>query len=199
MVIHQIFPTAIGRFELETPINKKELKFINSLQTTSNVGNCTSTENYLLEYKQLARLKKFFQESVDQYLSEIIDPQQDVKLRITQCWANYSKTDQWHHAHAHANSFLSGVFFAQSDPETDKINFLKNIFRQINLPPKNFNAYNSESWWFEAVPNTLLLFPSYVTHEVPPVSVESTRISISFNTFPVGIIGSKNTLTELKL
>lgn len=199
MIINQIFPTALGRFVLEKPLNKKELGFITSLQASENVGNKSSTENYLLEFKQMTRLKKFFQESVDQYFREVYDPLHDVKLRLTQCWANFTKQGQWHHAHSHSNSFISGVFFAQTDPASDRINFMKSRHKQLSMPPKNYNPFNSDIWWFEALPNTLILFPSELTHEVPPVTADITRISISFNTFPVGTLGNKENLTELIL
>jgi hypothetical protein len=43
----------------------------------------------------------------------------------------------------------------------------------------------------------LLLFPSDLTHDVPTVTGDVERISISFNTFLVGKIGSNENLTEL--
>ena len=45
----------------------------------------------------------------------------------------------------------------------------------------------------------LILFPSNLTHYVPPVEGESDRISLSFNVFPYGILGSEENLTHLRL
>ena len=45
----------------------------------------------------------------------------------------------------------------------------------------------------------LILFPSRLTHMVETVKGEDTRISLSFNTFPVGLVGEEMDLTGLKL
>jgi hypothetical protein len=45
----------------------------------------------------------------------------------------------------------------------------------------------------------LILFPSSLTHMVPTIQGEQTRISLSFNTFPVGTVGEEMDLTGLKL
>jgi len=58
--------------------------------------------------------------------------------------------------------------------------------------------YNSESWWFEVGTGDLLLFPSSLTHMVETVQ-EDERISLSFNTFPVGYVGDESSLTALHL
>ena len=45
----------------------------------------------------------------------------------------------------------------------------------------------------------LVLFPSSLTHMVETVQGEATRISLSFNTFPVGSIGEGVDLTGLRV
>ena len=52
---------------------------------------------------------------------------------------------------------------------------------------------------FEATTGKLILFPSSAQHMVPQVQGEETRISLSFNTFPVGMIGEEVDLTGLRL
>jgi hypothetical protein len=90
------------------------------------------------------------------------------------------------------------VFYVQTNPD-DRIYFYKDGWQQIKFPPDQWNAYNSESWWFEAYAGRLILFPSSLTHMVPEVKGEETRISLSFNTFPVGVVGEEMDLTGLKL
>jgi hypothetical protein len=45
----------------------------------------------------------------------------------------------------------------------------------------------------------LILFPSSLTHMVQTVESEQTRISLAFNTFPVGHVGDEMDLTGLSL
>ena len=82
--------------------------------------------------------------------------------------------------------------------ERDRIYFYKDGYKQISLPTDNWNLYNSESWWFEVGTGDLMLFPSSLTHMVETVK-DDDRISLSFNTFPVGYVGEEESLTALHL
>lgn len=196
MNIHNLFPTPVGFFDLGRPLSDEELVFIKGLETRPNTGNTTSTNNFVL--KGLTNLRSFIEDSVSEYFKATINPKHNVSLRITQSWCNYSEQGQFHHKHAHPNSFISGVFYVQANPN-DKIYFYRDGWQQIKLPPQEWNAYNSESWWFEATAGRLILFPSNLTHMVPSVEGDETRISLSFNTFPVGTVGEEMDLTGLKL
>jgi hypothetical protein len=93
---------------------------------------------------------------------------------------------------------VSGVLYLKAARERDKIHFYKEIYQQIKLPTNNYNLYNSESWWFEVSTGDLLLFPSSLIHMVEPVQGDD-RVSLSFNTFPVGYVGDESSLTALYL
>ncbi len=199
MITYNLFPTAVGKFNLGRDFTEKELKFIKDQATRSNMGNTTSVDNIIFECKELKALSKFCHESVNAYLKEIYAPKHEVELRFTQSWANYTEPGQYHHKHEHPNSFVSGVLYINADTAKDKIYFYKNGYQQIKLPTSNFNLYNSDSWWFEVGTGDLLLFPSSLTHMVETVQSDQTRISISFNTFPKGYIGEDLDLTGLHL
>ncbi len=198
MNIFTLFPTAVGKFQLDRELTKQELKFIADAERRPNMGNQTSVNNYVLKEKPLKKLGDFLLESANKYLTEIYKPRDDVKLYITQSWLNYTEKGGYHHKHAHPNSFVSGVFYVNADVTKDKIFFYGNEqYKQIKLDPIEFNLYNSESWWLEAGVGVLYLFPSSLTHMVETVQHEETRISLSFNTFLKGTIGSNHNLTEL--
>ena len=64
----------------------------------------------------------------------------------------------------------------------------------------NVNAYNTHVWGVSVNNNTLVLFPSWLEHSVERnEKASSDRISISFNVFMKGTIGSENNLNELIL
>jgi len=195
----ELFPTVIGHSDLERSITKEELAFIKAQETKKNIGNLTSKDFYLLEKKELTDIKHFIKKCINEYFTTVYAPDKDVSLRITQSWSNYTDPGHFHHKHAHPNSFLSGVFFVQSDPSLDKIIFFKDQYQQILIHTKNFNSYNSDSWWLEAVPGRLLLFPSSLIHMVENVQTNKQRISISFNTFPVGYVGIDEELASVHL
>ena len=198
-MINNLFPTAVGFYELDKPVTEKELQFIKDLETRTNEGNTTSVDNYLLKSKEMKRISAFIDKSVQDYFQEVYAPKHKVKPYVTQSWANYTNKGQFHHKHAHPNSFISGVFYVAADPAKDRIYFYKDGYQQIKVTTENWNHWNSESWWFEVGTGKVVLFPSNLTHMVETVQTEDTRISIAFNTFLEGVIGDSQKLTELLL
>jgi len=199
MILHSLFPTPVSFFEFGRELNAKESKFLLNLEQKPNLNNSSSKERYLLDDPKMASLRKFIEASVSTYFKEIYSPKNKVDLRITQSWVNYTKPGQQHHKHAHPNSFISGVFYVKANKETDRIFFFKEGYQQIKLPVDQWNLYNSESWWLPVGTGELILFPSSLTHMVEEVKGEDLRVSLSFNTFPVGYVGDDATLTGLHL
>jgi uncharacterized protein (TIGR02466 family) len=196
-----LFPTPVGEFRFENNFSKKEINFIQKQELTQNTGNDTSKNNYILtKSDELSRIRKFAINSVNLFYKEIYKPKTDVNLYITQSWCNYTKTNQFHHPHTHPNSIISGVLYIDGNDDSDRIIFVRDVgHQQIKVFPAEYNAFNAESWWLPAKSKTLYLFPSSLMHRVEPVKGDKTRISISFNTFVTGQLGTNDTLTELKL
>jgi uncharacterized protein (TIGR02466 family) len=194
-----LFPKPVGEFYFNKQLSKKQLSFLSDQKQKSNVGNSTSEFRKILDDKCMKSLREFIDDSISEYIANTYAPKFDVKLHITQSWTNYTKPGQFHHKHSHANSFVSGVFYVNADPNKDKIYFFKNDNEQIKLDTENWNMFNSESWWIPVETNKLILFPSSLTHMVETVEAEETRISLAFNTFPKGYIGNDDTLTGLHL
>lgn len=197
MNIIPLFPTAVGRTTLDRSLSESELKFINELEVRPNKGNTTSKNSYVLKEKPLEKLAEFCLESANKYFQEVYKPKEDLNLYITQSWVNYTERGGFHHKHSHQNSFISGVFYVNASVESDKVYFYNESYKQIKVQPTEWNVWNSESWWLEVSTGTLYLFPSSLTHDVPGVENDGRRISLSFNTFIKGAIGSYEHLAEL--
>jgi len=197
--IFNLFPTALGLYDLDRDFTQDEIKFIKGQETRGNAGNTVSVNNNILDCDELESLRQFVENSVAEYFKTVYAPKQDTKLRITQSWCNYTDPGQFHHKHAHPNSFISGVLYPQANKETDKIYFFKDGWQQFKTPTEEFNPYNSDSWWMEAYTGRMFIFPSHLTHMVESVKGTDTRISLSFNTFPVGNFGDDLSLTGLTL
>ena len=199
MSLFNLFPTALGLYEIDRELSEDEISFIKDQEKRNNMGNTTSVDNTILKNPELKGIKEFIEKSVAEYFKEVYAPKNETTLRITQSWCNYTEPGQFHHKHAHPNSFISGVFYPQANKETDKIYFYRDGYQQLKTPTENFNPYNSESWWMEAYTGRLFIFPSNLTHMVETVQGTDTRISLSFNTFPVGMFGDSGSLTGLDL
>ena len=199
MNIHNLFPVPVAFFKFGRDLTKAELEFIKGQEHFPNEGNTTSKDRKILKNKELTELRGFVEDSMTEYFKTVQAPKFNVSLYMTQSWANYTETGQFHHKHAHPNSVVSGVFYPQADRTVDKIVFYKDTYDRIKVHSAEYNLYNSDSWWFEVGAGDLILFPSNLTHMVQPKEGDETRISISFNTFLKGYIGSDESLTGLHL
>jgi len=199
--VNGIFPTPVYISKLDRELTKKELSFINKIKSNcnKNEGNITSNDNYILNQKVFSKLKKDLDLRVQDYFKKVLSTTNAITPFITQSWLNYTETKQYHHKHAHPNSLVSGVFYVNCHEKFDKIKFFNEGYKTIKPEIKDWNLYNSESWWFTVKTGNIILFPSSLTHMVETKEGNNTRISLAFNVFIKGTIGINKSLTELIL
>tara|TARA_B100000941_G_C28283556_1_gene437805 strand:+ start:48 stop:671 length:624 start_codon:yes stop_codon:yes gene_type:complete len=202
--LNQLFCTPLMSFKYGKITNDENQFILKCLENTQDsVYNLRSKENYILD-TGLFNLKKFFESSIKTYVETVVigEEYDDLELdfKITQSWLNKTLCNSnGHHLHNHPNSFISGVFYIQVDPSVDSIVFNKSSQDFFHLPIKSYNNFNSSSWKVPVTNGELLLFPSSLFHQVNPVGGKKDRISLSFNTFPYGLLGHKDGLTELRI
>lgn len=199
--IDGIFPTPIYISKLNRELTNKELEFIDKTKSDvyKNEGNTTSNDNYILNHKYFKYLKEDLILRVQDYFDKVICPANNITPYITQSWLNYTETNQYHHKHQHANSLVSGVFYINCDDKFDKIKFFNDKYQTIKPEVKDWNIWNSESWWFSVKTGDIILFPSSLSHMVETKKGDNTRISLAFNVFIKGTVGDNKQLTELIL
>ena len=111
---------------------------------------------------------------------------------------NYTKENQFHHRHAHPNSFVSGIFYISADKKVDSVTFYKGYLdHRIKLDITKYNIFSSSSCTFPVETGNILLFRSSLEHAVDIKKGNNIRISLSFNIFIKGTVGNKEELTEL--
>lgn len=197
--ISGIFPTPVYISYMDRPFTPNELDIFNNAEKklVANAGNMTSADNYILHNPGLENIKNIITAHLQEYVKRIYNPDHQFVPHITQSWANYTKENQYHHTHEHPNSFISGVLYVSADEENDSINLHKKGYAQIKPVPKDWNWYNSDSWFFKVKTGMIIMFPSSTTHNVEQKKGDNTRCSLAFNSFFRGHMGANNQLTEL--
>ena len=193
-----VFPTPVQIYKYENSIDK-ELKYVEDLEWIEQKanGNFKSKDTYLTKHEQLKNINLFFKECLNDYCNTIYNS--DQRLVITQLWANKNPTGAKHHEHVHPNSILSGVFYLRQDKTLPPIQFAKSNQHNLKLDPRKYNNYNAETFLLPCTAGELLLFPSTLRHSVPTNVGKESRISLSFNTFSIDTLGSKDSLTHLDI
>lgn len=108
---------------------------------------------------------------------------------IKEMWTNVLEAGGSQTMHAHANSFISGVFYLTSSHPAARTVFIRppggsdfsfrHHTREAAMGPFNAGKYMLPA----AEPGDLVLFPSYLYHEVPKNQGEQ-RVTIAFNAIP---------------
>ena len=194
----QLFPTPTLITKYENSF-EEEFKFIQNLRYIEQKENKNfkSDDTYLLKHKELSKINDFFNESLNKYTKKILMTNQ--RLVVTQCWTNKNPPGSKHHEHVHPNSIISGVFYFRQSKTLPPIQFSKSIQESFKLNPEKFNQLNAETFLLPMVDGELVLFPSSLRHSVPFNKGNETRYSMSFNTFCIDELGTRDSLTHLNI
>lgn len=184
-------PLAISKYPSDYT---KELEWCrNHICDKESSNNRQSRDTFILDVSELSAIRSFIESKLDSYAENILGCSD--KLIITQSWLNKNKQGSMHHEHFHPNSIVSGVWYPSMDGIMPYIEFKSSRQREISLKLKDLNQYNSSIFRFGPTSGDLLLFPSNLIHSVPVNKSNSERISLSFNTWIEGSMGSKELLT----
>lgn len=105
-------------------------------------------------------------------------------LALDSLWINMLESGGHHAAHIHPLSVISGTFYADVPPGASAIRFEDPRHAlMMAAPPRKANARRTNRAFVdvEPKPGTLLLWESWLRHEVPPNKARRSRISVSFN------------------
>jgi uncharacterized protein (TIGR02466 family) len=105
-------------------------------------------------------------------------------IRMTDCWVNIMPETAAHSLHLHPLSFISGTYYVVTPRGCPGLKFEDpRLSKFMAAPPKRADAKpaNRAHVTFPAEAGNVILFESWLRHEVPANRVAEERISISFN------------------
>jgi uncharacterized protein (TIGR02466 family) len=105
-------------------------------------------------------------------------------LAMTDCWINIMPRGVVHSLHLHPLSTISGTYYVRTPRGSPGLKFEDpRLDRFMAAPPRRPDCRAENRPWI-TVPATagkVVLFESWLRHEVPPNPVAAERVSISFN------------------
>jgi len=105
-------------------------------------------------------------------------------LAMTDCWINIMPRGVVHSLHLHPLSTISGTYYVRTPRGTAGLKFEDpRLDRYMAAPPRRPDCRAEHRPWV-TVPATagkVVLFESWLRHEVPPNPAATERVSISFN------------------
>jgi uncharacterized protein (TIGR02466 family) len=105
-------------------------------------------------------------------------------LDMTDCWLNIMPRHSAHGLHLHPTSVISGTYYVKTPPGCSGIKFEDPRLPMFMAAPPRRAACRPENKTFiryEAKAGSVILFESWLRHEVVANPVKDERVSISFN------------------
>jgi uncharacterized protein (TIGR02466 family) len=199
--IHALFPTLVYASALQRgdarDFNRQLLKECRQLRLDDAAGRHWSDKNYpggYTSYGSVHRLqsvsptfeslRKKLERHVALFAAAVEWDLQGRDLAMTDCWVNIMPRGTVHSLHLHPHSTLSGTYYVQVPKGSPGIKFEDpRLDRFMAAPTRKHQARRELRPWvtYEAAPGRLLLFESWLRHEVVPNAANAERISVSFN------------------
>ena len=194
---YDLFPVGIGVYTMPDGFSDEELLAFNlyEKETLVNLDQLKTTDTHILQNPLLRKTKSFIDACLSRYMNDYMNS--PTECVITQSWMNFYKKGTSHHRHAHANSYLSGTLYIEAGGD-DCLHFSNPHAFTIMPPISEYNMYNSNFWFVPVKSFELFVFPSWVEHSVEKVNTDR-RVSLSFNSFLVGDLGSERSLNLLNI
>lgn len=201
MATRALFPTLVYQQPLGGPawprFNRDLGDECQALAASDRAGIRWSARNYLGGYTSygsldrlhlvsplFAKLRRRLDPHVKAFARRLHYDLAGRKLAMTDCWANVMPEGVVHSLHLHPTSFVSGTYYVEVPKGAGALKFEDpRLSRLMAAPPRRadapaaFRAHVS----LPARAGDVLLFESWLRHEVPPARYAGERVSISFN------------------
>jgi uncharacterized protein (TIGR02466 family) len=201
MAIHAFFPTSVYPAPLQRSgsrdLNRQLVKEALQMREDDGAGRRWSAKNYPGGYTsygsshRLQRISPTFdtlqrklRRHVKAFAAAVEWDLVGRELAMTDCWINIMPRQVVHGLHLHPLSSLSGTYYVQVPAGSPGIKFEDpRLDRFMAAPPRKADARPENRPWITvpAAAGYLVLFESWLRHEVVPNPVAGDRISVSFN------------------
>ncbi len=200
MPVTTLFPTQVYAANLArgaSDLNSRLLRECRQLAIEDRGGRAWSVTNYpggYTSYNSLARMHQMsptfaaLERRIDVHVrkfSRALDfDLAGRKLSMTDCWVNVMTRQVVHGLHLHPLATVSGTYYVRTPRGCSGLKFEDpRLDRFMAAPPRKTRARRENKSWvtIPAEQGRLVLFESWLRHEVAPNPTEAERISVSFN------------------
>jgi uncharacterized protein (TIGR02466 family) len=199
--VHKLFPTLVYTAPFRTrdwrPFNEQLLRECRQLRLDDAAGRRWSAKNYpggFTSYHSanrmhtssptFAALERGLARHVRAFSRRLQLDLSARPLEMTDCWVNIMPRHVVHGLHLHPLSTISGTYYVRTPSGSPGIKLEDpRLDRLMASPPRLTDARQDGRPWviLPAGAGRIVLFESWLRHEVPPNPVVAERISISFN------------------
>ena len=185
-------PISLYKLDLDKTYQNKIEKKINSLsyRIIENGQGCISNDVHIFKNKIFDKLSKKIKECVNFYNDEVMQYESN-DFEITTSWATKCDKNQESMRHKHSNNMDSAVYYNKCKKDHSHLTFFNQHYNPhgYELKPKTDVQFNAGNWSILPEDNLLVVFPSYLYHQIQKNVSDEPRFSIACNLRPTGKYG----------
>lgn len=201
MSIKAWFPTFIYYETLNKSggekFNRELLKECYQIRDFDDEGRAWSEKNYpggYTSYGSMAQLHRFsstfadLERRINKHVKAFAQHlEMDLRKRrflMSDCWVNIMPRQAVHSLHLHPLSFISGTYYVNTPKGCSNIKFEDPRLSKFMAAPPRLPEHRDENRVFVKYPaetGKVVLFESWLRHEVAANQTDEARVSISFN------------------
>lgn len=200
MATHSFFPTLVYQAPLQrnnARFNRELLRECYQVRDHDDDGRRWCRKNYpggYTSYGSLCRMHKMsstfaelerkLNRHVKAFAAALDLDLEGRPLVMTDCWINIMPHQVVHGLHLHPLSTISGTYYVRTPAGCSGIKFEDpRLDRFMAAPPRRADCRPEHRAWqtIAAKAGQVVLFESWLRHEVPPNPLQAERVSISFN------------------
>ena len=129
-------------------------------------------------------LEKKIRRHVQRFARRLDMDLQRGRLEMTDCWVSVMSRHAAHSLHLHPLSVLSGTYYLATPRGCSRLRFEDpRLDKTMGAPPKRSDCRpeNRQQVVYDVEPGKLILFESWLRHEVAPNPTRGDRVAVSFN------------------
>ena len=204
--VHSIFPTPVYIANLNRDLTSEMLDYLDDQEFDEhNPGyGCISKNTYIMDDPIMKPSSDWVMRCMKDYATNVM--RYNYKdLVFTQSWLTRKLQHTSHKAHTHPNTLISSVFYYEIKEGDPPLCFSKHI-RATNRPilepsftdDYNEHLFSQDMYFVHPKQNDLVIFPSWITHGVPPNPNKEFRKSLGINALPKGVLGDLESIAGLE-
>ena len=192
-IIHKLFPSPVFQFKVDNfeNLNKQLCDYIYGLKKDDEKGiqksnvNGWHSKNFKIEKDNVPYN---FVKAIHEHVKEVIVdgygwkyiPE---KVGISEIWAIINKKGTFNQSHNHPGSYLSAAYYVKAPENCGNIHFYEpNEVKKFQTPPvEKRTELSSTGFSIKPEEGNLLIFPSYLYHDVGKSLSDEDRVVVSFN------------------
>lgn len=131
---------------------------------------------------EVRRIKEVIIEEVKEFCTQFGYNTEIYEFEVSNLWANSMVIGSTHKTHSHYGHVFSGCCYVQIPENSGFIKFYSPVaVNKAEVYVKEYIPHNSSAWTLGVTDGDIVVWESYLSHEVPTTDYNGVRVTVAFD------------------